>query len=369
MLSCIPFPGGARNSRLGNLTLLGPMGRMARGICMGRRFVQQMTDGDTVEEVYLTADKQLRANRNGNLYLQLELRDRTGSISARLWNAGEQLFRSFDAGDFLRVRGKVQLFQGALQMILNQIDRVDADKVDLTDFLPHTEHDVSKLFERLCGTLRRLTNPHLRALVECFLMDDGFVRDFCQAPAGIRNHHAYLGGLLEHVVSLSEAADRLLSGYPELDRDLLQAGIFLHDIGKVRELSFGKAFAYTDEGQLIGHLVIGVEMLNEKAAHVSALTGEPFPRELLLRLKHMIISHHGSHEFGSPKLPMTPEAIALTHLDNFDAKVHSFTRDIREDPNTMSAWTPFNQALQRRLFKGSTDGADAGCPPVADLQD
>src|SRR5947209_4192569 len=274
---------------------------------MGGRFALQMTDGDAIEEVYLVSDKQLRANRNGNLYLQVELRDRTGAISARMWNAGEHLFRSFESGDFLQVKGKVQLFQGALQMILSHIDRIESEKVELGDFLPHTEHEVSKLLERLRGILLRLDNPHLRALVECFLIDDDFVQGFCQAPAGVRNHHAYLGGLLEHVVTLLDAAERILPLYPELDRDLLLAGIFLHDIGKVRELSFGKAFAYTDEGQLVGHLVIGVQMLNEKVVHVSDLTGEPFPRELLLRLKHMIVSNHGSHEFGSPKLPMTPK--------------------------------------------------------------
>jgi 3'-5' exoribonuclease len=328
-----------------------------------------MSDGDTVEEVYLITDKQLRANRNGNLYLQVELRDRTGSISARLWNAGEQLFRSFDTGDFLMVRGKVQLFQGALQMILSHVVRVESEKVNLSDFLPHTEHDVSKLLERLRAILLRLANPHLRALVECFLMDEAFLHDFSHAPAGVRNHHAYVGGLLEHVVTLLDAADRLLPLYPELDRDVLLAGVFLHDIGKVRELSYGKAFGYTDEGQLVGHLVIGVEMLNEKARKVPELTGEPFPEELLLRLKHLIISHHGSYEFGSPKLPMTAEAIALHHLDNFDAKVHSFTRDIREDPNPTSAWTPFNQALQRRLFKGAADLSEAQYSPTLEPVD
>jgi 3'-5' exoribonuclease len=325
-----------------------------------RRFVQHLVDGDSIEEVYLVIDKQLRANRNGNLYIQVDLRDRSGTMNARLWNAGEQLFRSFEPGDFLHVKGKVQLFQGALQMILSHLEKVPTDKVELADFLPHTEEDVSKLYERLRQMAGKLSNPHLRALVECFLMDEEFVQGFCRAPAGIRNHHAYLGGLLEHVVTLLEAADRLAPLYPDLDRDLLLTGVFLHDIGKVRELTYERTFAYSDEGQLIGHLIIGVEMLNEKARAVSDLTGEPFPVELLLRLKHMILSHHGSYEFGSPKLPMTPEAIALTCLDNFDAKVHAFTRDIREDP-AASSWTPFNQALQRRLFKGGGDpnGPDA----------
>jgi 3'-5' exoribonuclease len=336
---------------------------------MSRRYVQQMTDGETIEEVYLVTDKQLRANRNGNLFLQLELRDRTGAISARLWNAGEHLFRSFDEGDFLLVKGKVQLFQGALQMILSHLERVENQKVELADFLPHTEHDVSKLLERLRQTLRKIANPHLRGLVECFLMDDEFLAAFCKAPAGIRLHHAYLGGLLEHVVTLLDAADRLLPLYPDLDRDLLLTGVFLHDIGKVRELSFGRVFAYTDEGQLIGHIVIGVEMLNEKAAKVPDLTGEPFPRELLWRLKHMILSHHGQYEYGSPKLPMTPEAIALHHLDNLDAKVHSFTRDIRDDRNQASAWTPFNQSLQRRLYKGTPDGTGTPYEPTLDSVD
>jgi 3'-5' exoribonuclease len=333
---------------------------------MTRQFVQQMADGHSIEDVYLVADKQLRANRNGNLYLQLDLHDRTGSINARLWNAGEHLFRSFEAGDFLHVKGKVQLFQGALQMILSHIENVSGDKIDLSDFLPHTEHDISKLLERLRGGLRRMGNPHLRALVECFFMDDVFMAGFCKAPAGVRNHHAYIGGLLEHVVSLLDVADRVAPLYPELDRDLLLAGVFLHDIGKVRELSYSRAFVYSDEGQLIGHLVIGVEMLNEKAAQVPQLTGEPFPQETLLRLKHMILSHHGSYEFGSPKLPMTPEAIALHQLDNLDAKVHSFTREIREDRNSQSAWTPYNQSLQRRLFKGATDGATSSGVPTVD---
>jgi 3'-5' exoribonuclease len=339
---------------------------LGEAIIMARRFVQKLTDGEALDEVFLVTEKQLRANRNGNLYLQVELRDRTGAISARLWNAGEHLFRSFDEGDFLQIKGKVQLFQGSLQVILSHLERVAPDKVALADFLPHTEHDVSKLLERLRGLLMKMTNPHLRALIECFLMDEAFVTDFCKVPAGIRNHHAYLGGLLEHVVQLLEVADRVLPLYPELDRDLLLAGIFLHDIGKVRELSYGRVFSYTDEGQLIGHLIIGVEMLNEKAAKVPDLTGEPFPAEQLLRLKHMILSHHGSYEFGSPKLPMTPEAIALHCLDNLDAKVHSFTRDIRDDRNQSSAWTPFSQGLQRRLFKGSVNGADAVFTPTED---
>jgi 3'-5' exoribonuclease len=325
---------------------------------MARRYIRELGDSDGVDEVYLVTEKQLRTNRQGNSFLQLELRDRSGAMTGRLWNVGENLARQFDSGDFVQVKGKVQLFQGALQMILTQVSPVKADKLDPADFLPQTEQDISKLLERLRIILFRQTNHHLRALAEAFLMDENFVRDFSRAPAGIRNHHAYVGGLLEHVVSLLEVTERVLPLYPTLDRDLMLMGVFLHDIGKVRELSYQRSFAYTDEGQLIGHIVIGVEMLNEKVKDAEQLTSETFPRELLLRLKHMILSHHGTYEFGSPKLPMTPEAIALHHLDNFDAKVHSFTRDIREDRNASSAWTQYNPNLQRKLFKGLAEGSE-----------
>jgi 3'-5' exoribonuclease len=350
-----PGHGGAgrnKKDRVQSFGLLAEIGPMTR------HTVQQLSDGDSLDDVFLVSEKQLRANRNGVLYLQMELRDRSGVISARMWNASEQHFRSFEDGDLLRVKGKVQLYQGSLQVIFTGFERMPPGQLPLDEFLPQTEQDISRLFDRLRGLLFNLTNPHLRALVECFLMDDEFVRGFGQAPAGVRNHHAYRGGLLEHVVTMLDGADRLAPLYPEVNRELLLMGVFLHDIGKIRELSYDRVFGYTDEGQLIGHVVMGVEMLNEKAAKVPDLTGEAFPPELLLRLKHIIVSHHGAYEFGAPRLPMTPEAIALHYLDNLDAKVHSFTRDIREDRGGASAWTPYNQNTQRRLFKGLREGSE-----------
>jgi 3'-5' exoribonuclease len=320
---------------------------------MTRRYVNQLVHGDSVDEAFLVADKQLRANRQGGLYLNLELRDKTGTVGARLWNASESLARLFEPGDFLHVRGKTQVFQGALQIILNHLEVVDASQVEPEDFLPQSTENIAKLMARLREILFGMNNPHLRAVVECFLIDDDFVRKFTTAPAGIKNHHAYQGGLVEHVVNLLNVASRTTEFYPMLDRDLLLTGIFLHDVGKVEELSYDRAFAYTDEGQLVGHLVMGVEMLAKKVAQTSELTGEPFPAELALRLKHMIVSHHGSYEFGSPKLPMTLEAIALHYLDNLDAKLHTFSREIRDDPSRDSSWTPFQQSLGRRLFKGA----------------
>jgi len=323
---------------------------------MGRHFVDQFTDGENVEEVYLVTDKQLRTNKNGNPYLQVELRDRTASIVARLWNAGEPLFRSFETGDFAAVKAKVQLFQGTLQLILSHIERVDSSRVDLANFLPHTPHDIGKLLERLRASLKKVGNHHLRALAECFLIDESFMRALCRCPAGVRVHHAYIGGLLEHLVTMMDVAERVLPLYPDVDSDLVILGVFLHDAGKTRELTYDRAFGYSDEGQLIGHINIGVEMLIEKAAKVPDLTGEPFPRELLLRLKHLILSHHGTLEHGSPKVPMTPEAVALHAIDNLDTRIHICVREIRDDRGN-GAWTPYNNALQRRLFKGGTGGA------------
>jgi len=319
---------------------------------MSRRYVNQLSNGDAVDESFLVADKQLRANRQGNLYLHLELRDKTGSVGARLWNASEGLARTFEPGDYLRVKGKTQIFQGALQLILSHVEVIDPSRIEPEDYLPQSSQNVARLTARLREILLSIRNPHLRALVECFLIDEEFVRKFTTAPAGIKNHHAYHAGLLEHVVTILTIADRIVDLYPELDRDLLLTGIFLHDIGKVSELSYDRAFAYSDEGQLVGHLVMGVEMLRDKVEQSADLTGEPFPNELLLRLKHMIVSHHGTHEFGSPKLPMTLEAIALHYLDNLDAKIHTFSREIRDDPCRESSWTPFQQNLGRRLFKG-----------------
>ena len=321
-----------------------------------RRYVDQLRDGDNLDDVYLVTDKQLRANRNGNLYLLLELRDRTGGISARLWNAGENVARGFDPGDFLQAAGKVQLFQGSLQVILNTVERVEAQKVDLNDFLPHTEQSVPKLMERLRNYLLRLGNPHLRALAECFLMDDAFVSAFSTCPAGVKLHHAYIGGLLEHVVSMMDAAEKLLPLYPGVDRDLVLTGVFLHDAGKTKELTYTRAFGYSDSGQLVGHIPLAVEMLSLAAAKVPELTGETIPRELMLRLQHMILSHHGELVYGSPKVPMTPEAMLLHLIDLLDTRMHMVLRELKEDRNNPSAWTPYNANLGRRVYKGGSQG-------------
>jgi 3'-5' exoribonuclease len=211
---------------------------------------------------------------------------------------------------------------------------------------------VDELLVRLGELLRGMTDPHLRNLAECFLLDEPLMAKLARAPAGVKNHHAYQGGLLEHVVTLMEVILRISPCYPQIDRDLLLTGGFLHDLGKVDELSYERDLAYTDEGQLVGHLVMAVGLLDTKVAEAEKLANEAIPAETVLRLKHMLVSHHGAYEFGSPKLPMTVEAVALYCLDNLDSKVNAFAQLLRDDPNVDSPWTGFHPNLNRKLFKG-----------------
>ncbi|NLF72896.1 MAG: HD domain-containing protein [Candidatus Anammoximicrobium sp.] len=319
---------------------------------MSRRFIQQLTDREQVDGVFLVADRQLRTNRQGGLYLQMRLSDRTGSVTGMMWNANEKQYHAFENGDYLRVQGTAQLYNGALQIIVTRIDRTPASEVDESDFVTLGTAEVDRLATRVSELLRGMKNYPLRNLADCFLMDEPFMAGFTAAPAGIKNHHAYRGGLLDHVVSLMELTAVVAPRYPEIDPDLLLMGAFLHDVGKTRELTYERDLAYSDEGQLIGHLVIGVGMLDEKIREAEKRSGEPFPEELRLRLQHMILSHHGEYEFGSPKLPMTLEAIALHFLDNLDSKIHGISGMMREDANDGSPWTPYQASLGRKLFKG-----------------
>lgn len=322
---------------------------------MPRRFVNEITDGETIEETFVLADKQLRANRNGDTYLLADLRDKTGSLHGLLWNITEESVAHINAGDYVKIRGKAQLYNGNLQVILTRVEAVAETSIDLQDFQQGSSQDIDAMFARLREFLQSLTDSQLRDLMQAFLDDEELVEHLRNVPAGVKAHHAYLGGLLEHIVTLMEGAERIAGLYPRVNRDLLLAGVFLHDLGKIRELAYDGTFVYTDEGQLIGHLIIGIELLNDKVQQLAAL-GTTVDEEKILRLKHMIASHHGSYEFGSPKLPMTPEAILLHHLDNIDAKVNEFITMIESDPNRQSHWTPFNPRMDRKLYKGSSLG-------------
>lgn len=320
---------------------------------MPHTFVKDLSDGVNVNEVFLLADKQLRANRNADMYLLATLRDKTGVVNGLMWNVVESKMQHISTGDMVHVKGKVQLYQGGLQMIINFIDLAPESSYDAEDFQVEPQANVGVLLERLKELMASIKSPKLLALATCFMEDKAMVDDLCSAPAGVKAHHAYQGGLIEHVVSMCEVAERLCDHYPKLNRDLLLLGVLMHDLGKVRELSWDPTLTYTDEGQLLGHMNIAIEILNEKLMMVRAeLGGETLDEEDILRLKHMILSHHGQLEFGSPRLPMTPEAIVLHYIDNIDAKLHEFTRSIEDDMNKDSAWTPYSPRMERKLFKG-----------------
>lgn len=319
---------------------------------MPRQFITELGENENISEVFLVSEKQLRTNRNGNAYVAMRLADKTGSLSGMMWNANDHIYASFNNGDYVQVQGSTQIYNGALQMIVTRVDRAPLDSVEESDFVTLSSTDVDKLAGRVSELLRGVRNFHLRNLAECYLVDEDFMSKFTSAPAGVKNHHAYRGGLLEHVLSLMELATVVAPLYEDLDPDLLLLGAFLHDIGKIDELTYERDLAYSDEGQLIGHIVMAVSMLEEKIREAETLSGETLPRELALRLKHMIVSHHGQYDFGSPKLPMTLEAIALHFLDNLDSKMHTVRQLMREDANSASPWTAYQANMGRKFFKG-----------------
>lgn len=325
-----------------------------------RRYVCQLGHNEQLNQVFLASEKQLRPNRNGNLYLQLQLSDRSGGIAARLWNASENDYRAFENGDYVKVEGNTQLFQGNMQFIANSIRRARPDEVNETDFLVLRTDEIDRIATRLSEILRMIRTPEIRTLAECFLMDNEFMAKFATAPAGMKNHHAYKGGLIEHVVGLMELVLAVAPQYPRLDQDKLLIGAFLHDAAKVDELAYERDISYTDDGQLLGHMVLAITMIDDKVREAERLSGEPIPKPLVTEIKHMVISHHGEYEFGSPKLPMTLEAVALHHLDNLDAKLASFTQLMVDCPNVESIWTQYHTNLGRKLYKGTI-----GRPPGA----
>ena len=320
---------------------------------MGRRYLGQLGEREAVNEVFVVSDKQLRPNRNGNLYLQMRLTDRTGSVNAMMWNASDRSADDFDVGDYVRIEGTTQYYNGNMQIIVTQVELAEPGDVNEEELIQIDREQTERHMARLAAILRDIKNVSILNLVEAFLLDEALIARFKRAPAGIKTHHAYPGGLLEHVVSVMELAILVAPRYDAVDQDLLVMGAFLHDIGKLEELTYDRHLGYSDEGQLIGHLVQGVGILERKIDEATKLSGEPFPGEIAMRLKHMIVSHHGEVEFGSPKVPMTFEAIALRYLDDLDAKINNFQQIIRDDVNVDSQWTTYQPNLGRKLYKGN----------------
>jgi 3'-5' exoribonuclease len=329
-----------------------PAFRPGRRQPASRKFVTELGPQASVEQVFLATQKQLRPNRNGQLYLQVELADKSGSITGRLWNASDEDFESFDEGDYVRVEGTTQLYSGTLQLIIAAIGRVDPRTVNESDFLVLSSADIERLAAEMGTLLGTIRSQPLHALAHEVLADAELMRAYKRSPAGIKHHHAYAGGLLDHVVNLLRLADRVAPLYPALDRDLLLVGVLFHDIGKVVELESERGFSYTDAGQLLGHVLLGLEIVEEKVAAVQARTGVPFDHELAIRVKHMVASHHGQYEFGAPKLPMTLEAMALHHLDHLDAKMAGVVQLLQNEASMDGGWTQYQQSQGRKFFRG-----------------
>ena len=320
---------------------------------MPRRLISELPAQTPVDQVFLATHKQLRPNRNGQLYLQVDLADKSGAITGRLWNASDADYGAFDDGDYVRVEGHTQLYSGAMQIIIATIERADPGTVDEREFRVLGSVDIEHLQAEARGLLAGL-RPPLDALVTAILDDAALMARLGRAPAGVKHHHAYAGGLLDHVVNLLRLADAVAPFYPDLDRDLLLVGVLVHDIGKIDELESEKGFSYTDPGQLLGHVLLGLELVDAKIRAVEARTGTPFDAETAMRVKHMIASHHGAYEFGAPRLPMTLEALALHHLDHLDAKMAGAIQLLRQEAALDGGWTQYQANLGRKFFRGRT---------------
>ena len=314
---------------------------------------------------YLAKGKRLGLTKKGDPFLSITLSDRTGDMEARVWDRAEEFSSIFAEGDILDVVGVASSFRNQIQVTLSTLS-VAEDGGDPTLFLEATPKDVSKMMASLRAILRQTKDSHLKNLIDMFLSDRGFVSLLKKAPAAKTFHHSYLGGLLEHTHSVCEMSKAVAENYPQLDKDLLVAGAFLHDIGKIRELKFDKVIDYSDEGRLLGHLILGVAMVDEKLAAIKG-----FPKGLSLRLKHLILSHHGQYEFGSPKRPKFLEAFALHLIDDLDAKMNGLGRFMEKDRQE-GAWTDFNRLFERYFLKEGVTATQTGkdaLPSEADRQE
>lgn len=312
----------------------------------GKLFVEEIREGREVVSAFLLDDLRLGQTRGGKPFVGLKLKDRTGSMEARVWDDALKFFDSFSNGDVVLVKGSAESFQGKVQIKVTQAQTISPDQIDYSYFLPASPYDVEEMFAELLSLVRGVADPDLRALLEDILGDPDLASRLKRAPAAKRFHHAYIGGLLEHTLSVTRAAAALSLLYPALHRDLLLTGAVLHDLGKVREFDLGLSGDYTDEGRLLGHLVLGVEMLEEKLA-----ARPDFPPDLALLLKHLIVSHHGEQNLGSPKRPKILEALALHHLDDLDAKINGLGGFIERHVDERTGWTDYNRLMERFFYR------------------
>jgi len=313
---------------------------------MKSAYISDLKPNQVITTTYLVHVKDVRQKKSGDPYLSLLLGDRTGEIDAKMWDNVADVMETFERDDFVKVKGLLQVFQNRLQLTIHKMSRVSDGDVDFADYFPASERDPEEMFRELRGIVEGIANPHLRALLDAFLEDEPLARKYRIAPAAKHVHHAYLGGLIEHVLSLCSLSRMMGGHYKYIDIDLLLTGVILHDVGKVAELTYDRSFGYSSEGQLVGHIGIGLRLLHEKLARLPE-----FPPKLAVLVEHMILSHHGEMEFGSPKVPQFAEALLLHHLDNLDSKMECVRALVAKDRVVEGHWTSYNASLDRSILK------------------
>jgi len=319
---------------------------------MQKKYLMEYVEGDAVTQTFLVSRAQLRTASNGSFFIDLDLGDKSGKMNAKVWKATRELFETFGADDFVKIRGTVETFRGQRQMRIESIMPVRDSAVNVADFLPVTDKEIEPMLKQVHDAIASIKSAPLRALLEAFFDDAELRKEFCTAPAAVSYHHPYLGGLLEHTTSMLVMGLDLVETRPELDRDLFITGLILHDIGKIDEFSYDRAFKYSDRGKLLGHLVIGADMIRDRAKAIP-----DFPQDLLDLLVHLVLSHHGEYEYGSPRLPMTVESLAVHHIDNLDAKMNAFVQIKKNAADPEAAWSDYSRMFQRELYIGEGGSA------------
>ncbi len=311
------------------------------------KFIKDFKDGDRVFDIYLCKHKQSAVTKNGKPYDNVILQDKTGTIDAKIWEPNNAGIDDFDALDYVEVYGDVSSFQGALQVSVKRVRVCREGEYNPADYLPVSKKDIPTMYAEFKALINSLGNPYLKKLLlSIFVEDKAFAKAFCNSSAAKSVHHGFIGGLLEHTLSVTKLCDYYCSSYPILKRDLLLAAAMCHDIGKVRELSAFPENDYTDEGQLLGHIVMGTEMVGEKIRQI-----EGFPKMIGNELRHCILAHHGKLEFGSPKTPALIEALALNYADDTDAKMETFTEIL--EAGTEKGWLGYNRLLESNVRKST----------------
>jgi 3'-5' exoribonuclease len=309
-------------------------------------YVNELEPNKLITTSFLVHSKEIRQKKGGELYLSLLLADRTGELDAKMWDNVAEVIDAFERDDFVRVKGLVQIFHNRPQMTIHKVRRMDDSEIDFGDYFPSSRRDQEEMWLELRSIVAGIANVHLKGLLEAVLTDEEIARRYRRAPAAKSIHHAFLSGLIEHVLSLCGMARLAAQHYPFIDGDLLLAGVILHDIGKIYELNYERGFSYSNDGQLLGHIHIGLRIVSDKLRELPA-----FPPALRSLLEHMILSHHGKLEFGSPKVPQFPEALMLHYLDDMDSKMECMRALLESDRQVEGCFTAYNSALERPVLK------------------